>query len=152
MLVGAGFFLFWLWAKPLEKQRIVLLVRKEGNSNPEKNTLILESPIRELSIFFEAGSSKLEKESIHLLQAEWELNPISQIGYLSLIGSADASGHLTKNRKLVKDRVRNVESYLVSLGIPKDKINQTFLEPIYGKNPELRRLLRSVQIQYKIET
>ncbi|MCW7468398.1 OmpA family protein [Leptospira kanakyensis] len=152
MLVGTGFFLIWFWAKLVKNPRTVLPLRKEGSFIQEKNIVVKDSYIREFSILFSAGSSKLEKEAMDILRVEWEPKSISQIGYIQLFGSADVSGHLAKNRRLVKERVRNVNKYLLSLGISNDKINQTFLEPIYGKSPELRRLLRSVKIQYKIET
>ncbi|XDD53560.1 cell envelope biogenesis protein OmpA [Leptospira sp. WS4.C2] len=112
----------------------------------------MESQIWEFSVLFSAGSAKLEKQSLELLRDHFDPEFLSHIGYVSLIGSADASGHLAKNRRLVKERVRIVESYLVSLGISKDKIRKFFLDPNYGGSPELRKRLRSVTIQYAIET
>ncbi|TGL88821.1 cell envelope biogenesis protein OmpA [Leptospira congkakensis] len=152
MLVGTGFLLFWVWRKSPKINSYVLPVRKEKQQALEKNTKALVSDIREFSVFFGAGSSQLEKDSVETLRTNLEPSFLSQIGYITLIGSADASGPLVKNRRLVKDRVRTVERYLVSLGISKDKMNQTYLEPSIGNGSASRRWLRSVKIQIQIET
>lgn len=152
MLVGTGFLLLWIWTHSPRNKRSVSFVRKRRNPAFEKNTIVMESQIWEFSVLFSAGSAKLEKQSLELLRDHFDPEFLSHIGYVSLIGSADASGHLAKNRRLVKERVRIVESYLVSLGISKDKIRKFFLDPNYGGSPELRKRLRSVTIQYAIET
>ncbi|WP_244279914.1 cell envelope biogenesis protein OmpA [Leptospira brenneri] len=109
----------------------------------------MESRPKEFPILFSAGSSNLEEQCVDLLREHFNSAILSQIGYIQLFGSADVSGNLSKNRRLVKERVQIVERYLVSLGIGKDKIQKIFLEPGYGSNPEMRKRLRSVQIQYK---
>ncbi|MBM9546538.1 OmpA family protein [Leptospira sp. 201903074] len=152
MLVGTGFLLLWIWTHSPRNKGSIPFVRKRRNPAFEKNTIVMESTKREISVLFGAGSSRLEKESMDLLRSHCTPEILSQIGYFTLIGSADASGHLSKNRRLVKERVRIVESYLVSLGISKDKIRKFFLDPSYGGSPELRKRLRSVTIHYAIET
>ncbi|TGK79099.1 cell envelope biogenesis protein OmpA [Leptospira noumeaensis] len=152
MLVGIGFLLLWIWRKSPKTNSYALPLRKETPQALEKNTKVFVSDIREFSVFFSADSSQLEKDSIETLRTNLDPSILSQIGYISLTGSADASGPLAKNRRLVKDRVRTVERYLVSLGIPKDKMNQTYLEPSIGNGSASRRGLRSVKIQIQIET
>lgn len=152
VLVGLGSILYWIWRGSGQSNKPVPNVRKKNKSDGEENTLVMESETREFSILFSAGSSSLEKQSMDLIQEQLDQTILTQIGYIQLIGSADASGHLTKNRRLVKERVGVVERYLISLGIPKEKMNPTFLEPSFGSSPALRRLLRSVKIQYRLET
>ncbi len=152
MLVGTGFLLLWIWRKSIKTKSSILPVRKEKQQAEEKNTKVSESGLREFSVFFSADSSQLEKDSVETLRTNLDLSNLSQIGYITLIGSADASGPLAKNRRLVKDRVRTVERYLVSLGIPKDKMNQIYLEPSIGNGLASRRSLRSVKIQIQFET
>lgn len=152
MLVGMGFLLLWIWTNSPQNKGFAPIVGGLENSTDGKNTIVTESTIREFSVLFAAGSSQLEKQSMDSLRSHFNSGILSQIGYVTLIGSADASGNLSKNRRLVKERVLIVEKNLVSRGISKDKIKKSFLDPIYGRSPESRRLLRSVQIQYKIET
>lgn len=152
MLVGTGLLLLWIWKKSSKTNNIVPFVRKRFTQDLEKNTTVMESSSLEFAILFGAGSSELEKQSLDRLRENLNPSVFSQIGYITLIGSADASGHLTMNRRLVKERIRVVESYLFSLGFPKEKIRKIFLDPSFGRSPEERRLLRSVRIQYKIET
>jgi len=152
MLVGMGFLILWIWTISSKNRGSVILLRKKGNPSLEKNTTVMESQSGEFFILFSAGSSKLEKQSLDLLRVHFDPEFLSHLGYVCLIGSADASGHLATNRRLVKERIRIVERCLVTFGISKDKIRKIFLEPSYGRSPELRRLLRSVKIQYKMET
>ncbi|EOQ98500.1 OmpA family protein [Leptospira wolbachii serovar Codice str. CDC] len=152
MLVGTGVLLLWFWRKSIKTKSTVPLVREEKALAAEKNTTVIESPVKEFSILFGPGSSLLESQS--MIRIRECLSPfiLSQIGYITLIGSADASGNLATNRRLVKERIQAVESYLISLGIPKGKIEKVLLNPSFGRSFEQRRLLRSVQIQYKLET
>lgn len=152
MLVGTGLLLVWFWKKSTKNINIVPFVRKSFTQDLEKNTTVMESSSLEFAILFGAGTSELEKQSLDRLRKNLDPSLLSQIGYITLIGSADASGHLTTNRRLVKERISVVERYLFLLGIPKEKIRKIFLEPSFGRSPEERRLLRSVRIQYKIET
>lgn len=152
MLVGIGLLLVWFWKKSSKTINIVPFVRKSFTQDLEKNTTVMESSSLEFAILFGAGTSELEKQSLDRLRKNLDPSLLSQIGYITLIGSADASGHLTTNRRLVKERISVVERYLFSLGIPKEKIRKIFLDPSFGRSPEERRLLRSVRIQYKIET
>ncbi|MBM9591428.1 OmpA family protein [Leptospira sp. 201903075] len=152
MLVGLGSILYWIWRGSGQSNKPIPNVRKKNKSDGEENMLVMESETKEFSILFSAGSSSLEKQSVDLIREQLDQTILTQIGYIQLIGSADASGNVSKNRRLIKERVRIVERYLISLGIPKDKINTTFLDPSFGGSPVLRRLLRSVKIQYRLET
>ncbi|PJZ44508.1 cell envelope biogenesis protein OmpA [Leptospira brenneri] len=145
---GIGFFLYWIWMES-GKKGPVQDIRKRQKIGLEENTVVMESRPKEFPILFSAGSSNLEEQCVDLLREHFNSAILSQIGYIQLFGSADVSGNLSKNRRLVKERVQIVERYLVSLGIGKDKIQKIFLEPGYGSNPEMRKRLRSVQIQYK---
>ncbi|TGM70391.1 cell envelope biogenesis protein OmpA [Leptospira meyeri] len=152
VLVGTGFILVWFWEKSPKTKNSVIAVHKEKSLITEKNTNVMESQTMEFSVLFGAGLSDLEKESMDWLREHLTPSILSQIGSITLTGSADASGNLATNRRLVKERIGSVEKYLVSIGISKNKIKKTYLEPSFGKSPELRKLLRSVMIQYKIET
>lgn len=152
VLVGTGLILVWFWKNSPKTYSSVFPENKTRTLTTEKNTNVIEYQWREFSVLFGAGLSQLEKQSSDWLWDHFNPSVLSKIGYITLIGSADASGHLVTNRRLVKERIRVVEKYLLSLGISKDKIEKTYLDPCFGSNPELRRYLRSVKIQYKIKT
>lgn len=152
MLVGTGLVLVWFWEKSPKTNSSVLPLRKEKTFTSDKIANVMESQRKEISVLFGAGLSQLEEHSMDRLREFLDPSILSQIGYITLIGSADASGHLVTNRRLVKERIRVVERYFLSIGIPKDRIQKMYLEPSFGRSPDERRSLRSVKIQYNLET
>ncbi|MCG6141781.1 cell envelope biogenesis protein OmpA [Leptospira mtsangambouensis] len=152
MLVGTGLVLVWFWEKSPKTNSSVLPLRKEKTFTSDKIANVMESQRKEISVLFGAGLSQLEEHSMDRLREFLDPSILSQIGYITLIGSADASGHLVTNRRLVKERIRVVERYFLSMGISKDKIQKLYLEPSFGRSPDERRSLRSVKIQYNLET
>lgn len=101
-------------------------------------------------VYFQAGESKLEHQEILKLK-KWMSPYLKQsLDSVLLVGSADTTGNLAKNRKLVKDRVQNIRQVLVSLGIDSQLIQTESLEPIFGRTAEERKLFRSVGIKLSI--
>ncbi|MCW7503071.1 OmpA family protein [Leptospira paudalimensis] len=92
----------------------------------------------------------MEHQEIRKLK-EW-MSPFLKLTLDSvlLVGSADTSGNLAKNRKLAKERVHYIRQVLVSLGIDPDVIQTDSLEPIFGRTAKERERFRSVGIKLSI--
>lgn len=101
-------------------------------------------------VYFQAGESKLEHQEILKLK-DWMSPYLKQsLDSVLLVGSADTTGNLAKNRKLVKERVQNIRQILLSWGIDSELIQTVSLEPIFGRTTKERKLFRSVGIKLSI--
>ncbi|TGL69555.1 hypothetical protein EHQ74_13045 [Leptospira levettii] len=147
ILVSLFLFLYWLWPKKnrLNQNRVLHSYNLSQSHTTEPISKMVESVV-----YFQAGESKLEHHQILKLK-EWMSPYLNQnLDSVLLVGSADRSGNLAKNRKLVKERIQNIRQVLLSLGIDSQVLQSESLEPIFGRTAEERKLFRSVGIKLSI--
>ncbi|MGB3086085.1 MAG: OmpA family protein, partial [Saprospiraceae bacterium] len=94
-----------------------------ANANMDDRTLRLDN------IYFETGSSKLSIESeiaLNILKETFDQYPKLKV---EVSGHTDNVGDLSLNMKLSQERALAVKDFLVSKGIPGDKISSLGLGP-----------------------
>ena len=68
---------------------------------------------------------------------------------VTLEGSADDSGNLTRNRRLSRGRAEAARRFLVSQGVAPKRIGVTALEPARGLNEADRQRLRRTTVRWE---
>ncbi|ABZ95118.1 OmpA-family protein [Leptospira biflexa serovar Patoc strain 'Patoc 1 (Ames)'] len=144
ILVSFLFVFYWLWPKNEQVIR---------DQNPKQYKLY-ETPSKsqtetsvEAVVYFEAGSSRLGKKENFTLKRLLTVESFHTLDSVLLIGSADTTGNMARNRKLVKERIRTIQNYLTSIGVSEEKISSVCLEPVRGMSAKERERVRSVQIK-----
>ncbi|TGL59212.1 OmpA family protein [Leptospira ognonensis] len=102
--------------KSLNTQTDLIILSRE---HLKEQNEFLELPFSQIN--FDAGESNLSKSNLIQLQELIEcLIFIPDNSYVRIQGLADATG--SKNRELAKARATNVYTFLISKGIPKDRL------------------------------
>ncbi|TGL55788.1 hypothetical protein EHQ59_03100 [Leptospira kemamanensis] len=147
ILVSLPLVFYWLWPK---KGNL-----KVKNETKEYNLYKSFSKTNEIQrietvVYFEAGSSQLFAKDL-IQWKEW-ITPylLRTLDSILLIGSADTTGNVSKNRRLVKERVQTIRQSLLSLGVKPEIISSQCLEPIPGRTAKERERFRSVVVQVNI--
>lgn len=147
ILVSLPLVFYWLWPKKGIRQ-VKNETKKYNLYNPSSKTNEIQMVDR--VVYFEAGSSKLGTNEL-VQWKEWISPYLSQtLDSILLIGSADTTGNVSKNRRLVKERVQTIRQSLLSLGVKPDIISSLCLEPIPGRTAKERERFRSVVVQVNI--
>ncbi|TGK52690.1 OmpA family protein [Leptospira bouyouniensis] len=144
ILVSLFFVFYWLWPK----NELGNTEKYSNEFNPyETQTIRKKNVTVEKVVYFEAGMSKLVDNEILNLKRWFTPDSLQSLDSVLLIGSADSSGNLAANRKLVKERIQAIRKILVSFGITPEKISTLPLEPVHGRSAKEREKFRSVQIK-----
>ncbi|XDD45783.1 OmpA family protein [Leptospira sp. WS39.C2] len=147
ILVSLFFVFYWLWPKKgyFPSKQVPIAYNLFNSSIKETQTIKIERVV-----YFEAGSFLLANKEIQNLK-EWMAPILSQsLDSVHLVGSADHTGNLANNRKLVKERTKSIRKILISLGVPSEKIHSKTLEPLFGKTSLERERYRSVEIKLTV--
>lgn len=148
ILVSLLFVFYVLWPKKRTEGRV--RVPKKYNVYDSDSSIATLNNLEQV-VYFDGGSAKLEDQEVLKLK-EWMSPFLKQmLDSVCLIGSADTTGNLAKNRKLVQQRIQSVRKILTTCGVSKDKIKTISLEPIFGKTPQERKLYRSVEIKVSMK-
>lgn len=147
ILVSLPLVFYWLWPKKGMRQ-VKNETKKYNLYNPSPKTN--EKQTVETVVYFEAGSSKLGTSEL-VQWKEWITLFLSQpLDSILLIGSADTTGNVSKNRRLVKERVQTIRQSLLSLGVKPEIISSQYLDPIPGRTAKERERFRSVVVQVNV--
>lgn len=146
ILVSLPFVFYWLWPKNGKR------MEQSGSKSYKLSKLKQESskPFSvETVVYFDAGSSELAPHQIQKWKDSVLVYLSQTLDSVTLIGSADTTGNLAKNRRLVKERVQGIRKCLIDWGVNSEIIFCQYLEPIQGRSPKEREQFRSVVIQWK---
>ncbi|TGL70711.1 hypothetical protein EHQ62_06950 [Leptospira jelokensis] len=146
ILVSLPFVFYWLWPKngkgsePMGQESYNLSKGAKGSLPPFS---------AETVVYFDAGRSELAPNEVQKWKDSVSHYLSQSLDSVTLIGSADTTGNLAKNRRLVKERVQGIKKHLISRGVNPKMILCQYLEPIQGRTPKEREQFRSVVIQWK---
>lgn len=147
ILVSLPLVFYWLWPKK-EMRQVKSETKRYNLYNPSSKTNEIQRI--ETVVYFEAGSSDLHTQDMKRWK-EW-ITPflLRTLDSIILIGSADTTGNLAKNRRLVKERVQTIRQSLLYMGVKSEIISSQCLEPIPGRTAKERERFRSVVVQVNI--
>ncbi len=102
-----------------------------------------------IDLFFSAGLSQLDSQELKKLEGILKSLDRESLISIEISGSADSTGNLARNRKLVRDRVQFVRNVVQSKGKSIPNVSVVFREPSPGRSAKDRERLRSVKLRIK---
>ncbi len=149
--IGFCFFaILFLWkfgnGNGLVRQNVI----KTGTSkdSTSESTKKKESELS-VNLLFSAGLSQLDSQELDQLEKLLKSLQKESLISIEISGSADSTGNLARNRKLVRDRVQFVRSILQKQGKLISNLNVVYQEPIPGRTAKERERLRAVRLRVK---
>ncbi len=131
-----------LWRGFFRRTTPALRLPPSANNSPDLDQGQL--PVRRIQ--FEGNSAALSRQAAVELDAlaSWLKTNTTRI---EVQGSADDTGHLTRNRRLARERAAVVQRALVALGVAANRLRVSAVEPQRGANEAARQALRCVTFQ-----
>lgn len=148
--IGFCFFaILFLWkfgnGNGLVRQNVI----KTGTSKDSTSESTKKESELSVNLLFSAGLSQLDSQELDQLEKLLKSLQKESLISIEISGSADSTGNLARNRKLVRDRVQFVRSILQKQGKLISNLNVVYQEPIPGRTAKERERLRAVRLRIK---
>lgn len=104
------------------------------------------APFPDVRLLFGAESTALPPQAAALLAPVLERLRAQPGVRVTIVGSADESGALARNRRLARGRAEAVAGYLAARGVARTRLDLVSLEPGRGATAAERERLRSATV------